>query len=380
MNGQYDFSVTGVMKDIPANSTLRHGLLVPLEFMKEFGWFIDRWESDNVSTWLQIKDPRQAEAVEKKIVGLYQAQAIQKEARLVGLKTINLYASPQPGQASQKIQTVYLFSGLAAAILLIACINFMNLSTARSSKRALEVGLRKVVGAQRRNLIGQFYSESLLVTGIALALALGLVLVLLPSFNALAGKSLTFRSILRIEYLFAFLGIALVTGIVSGSYPALFLSSFQPVKVLKGTLRMGVKSGMVRKALIVTQFGLAVVVLVGTLVVLKQVSFLRTKSLGYDKDQLIYMSLQGETQSGFNVLRERLLRETNAAGVSGVFQRPTMFSSRSDGADWDGRTPDQNPTIVYSAVDPHYVETMKIEMAEGRAFSEIFPGITPTTL
>jgi len=376
MDGQFDFTIAGIMKDVPANSTIQYDLLVPLEFMREFGWYIDRWESVNVTTWAELGDRGQAEAVRTKISELFRTQlpSSPPEPELVALTSINLHASAQPGQTSQKIQTVYLFSGLAVAILLVACINFMNLSTARSSKRALEVGLRKVVGASRRNLIGQFYGESLLVAGIALLLALGLVLVLLPSFNALAVKSLTVRSLIRIEYLLAFLGVAFVAGLLSGSYPALYLSSFQPVRVLKGTLRTGAKSGLVRKALIVTQFGLAVIVLVGTLVVLKQLNYLRSKNIGYDKDQLIYVSLQGETRNGFNVFRERMIRETKVSGVTGIFQKPTMFGSRVSGADWEGRTPEQNPSIFYSAVDPHYIETMKIEIVQGRPFSADLSG------
>ena len=376
MDGQFDFSVTGVMKDIPANSTLQYDSLVPLEFMREFGWYIDRWESVNVTTWLELRARGQAEAVRSKISVLFRARMPSgpPEAKLTALTAINLYASARPGQTAQKIQSVYLFSGLAAAILLIACINFMNLSTARSSKRALEVGLRKVIGAQRRDLVGQFYGESLLITGIALIVTLGLVLVLLPSFNALAGKSLTVHSLMRVEYLLAYFGVAIATGLLAGSYPALFLSSFQPVKVLKGALRTGAKSGLIRKALIVTQFGLAVVVLVGTLVVLKQLDYLRSKSVGYNKDQLIYMALQGETQKNFAFFRERLIRETKVTEVTGVFQRPTMFGSRIQGADWEGRLPGQEPTIFYSSVDPHFIQTMKIEMAQGRPFSAEFSG------
>ena len=376
MDGQYDFIVAGVMKDLPANSTLQYDSIVPLEFMREFGWYIDRWGSVNVTTWLELRDRGQAGAVQKKVTEMFRTQipSSPPQSLLVGLTAINLHASAQPGQTAQKIQSVYLFSGLAAAILLIACINFMNLSTAQSSKRALEVGLRKIVGAHRRNLIGQFYGESLLVTGIAFLLAVCLILVLRPSFNALTGKSLTAQSLMRVEYLLAFLGVAFVTGLLSGSYPALFLSSFQPVRVLKGTLRTGMKGGLVRKALIVTQFGLAVVVLVGMLVVLKQMDYLRSRSVGYDKDQLIYLSLQGDTQRNFSVFRERLIRETNVSGVTGIFQRPTMFTSRISGADWEGRPPEQEPTIYYSSVDPHYIETMKIEMTQGRPFSAAFPG------
>ncbi len=376
LDGRFDFMITGIMKDVPSNSSLRHDLLVPLEFMREVGWYIDRWESDNVTTWVKLGDRKQADAARDKISGLYRDRFPDSapEPILVGLTTINLYASAQPGQAAQKIQTVRLFGGLAAAILLIACINFMNLATARSSKRALEVGLRKTVGARRRDLIGQFYGESLLITGVAFLLALVLVFVFLPSFNALTGKALVLRAFLRVEDILVFAGIAALTGLISGSYPALFLSSFLPVKVLKGPLRTGTKSGLVRKALIITQFAMAVVVLAGTFVVLKQLHFLRSRGVGYEKDQLIYLSLQGETRSSFPLLRDRLVREAGLAGVTGLFQRPTLFSSRVDGADWEGRSPDQNPSIFYSAVDPNYVETLKIDMVEGRPFSEAFPG------
>jgi len=374
MDGQFDFTISGVTKDVPANSTLRYDSLVPVEFMREFGWYIDRWESVNVTTWAELGGRDQAKAVKEKISRLYRTQmpSSAPEPELIPLTAINLYASAQPGQTSQKIQTVYLFSGLAAAILLVACINFMNLSTARSSKRALEVGLRKVVGASRRNLIGQFYRESLLVSGIALMVALGLVGILLPSFNALAGKALTIRSLLKIEYLLAFLGVASIAGLVSGSYPALFLSSFHPVRVLKGTLRAGARSGLVRKALIVTQFGLAVVVLVGTLVVMKQLDYLRSKSVGYDKDQLIYLTLQGEARNRYKFFREQVIREADVSGVTGIFQRPTMFGSRVSGAEWEGKPPELNPSIYYSAVDPHYIETMEIKIIQGRPFSDKF--------
>jgi len=376
MDGRFDFMVTGIMRDVPPNSSLRHEALVPLEFMREFGWYIDRWGSENVTTWVKVKDGAQADGVRTKLAGLYRSHfdPPSPNPSLVGLTTINLYASAQPGQAAQKIQTVRLFGGLAAAILLIACINFMNLSTARSAKRAMEVGLRKTVGARRGDLLGQFYGESLIVTGISFLLAIGLVFLFLPSFNALAGKSLAWRSFLRTDKLLAFAGIALLTGILSGSYPALFLSSFRPVKVLKGTLRMGTRSGVVRKVLIITQFALAVIVLVGTFVVLNQLRFLRSKSVGYDKEQLIYLSLQGETRSRFSAFRDQLARESDVVAVSGLFQRPTSFGSRITGADWEGRKPDQNPTVFYSAVDPRYVETMKIDIIEGRAFSFEFPG------
>ena len=376
MDGQYDFTVAGIMKDVPTNSSIQYDMLVPLEFMREFGWYIDRWGSVNVTTWLELEKREQAEVVREKVCALYRDALPEDppEAELVALTSINLYASARPGQTAQKIQSVYLFSGLAVAILLIACINFMNLSTARSSKRALEVGLRKVVGAHRRDLIGQFYGESLLVTGIALASALGLVFALLPSFNALAGKSLPARSLARPGYLLAFLGVAIAAGLLSGSYPALFLSSFRPARVLRGTLRTGAKSGLFRKALIVTQFGLAVVVLVGTLVVLKQSAYLRSKGVGYDKDQLIYLSLLGEGRKDFKLFRERLIGETNVSKVTGVFQQPMKFGSRIHGADWEGRLPGQEPSIYYTCVDPHYVQTMKIEMAQGRPFSEELSG------
>jgi len=372
LEGKYDFKVTGILKDIPAASSLQFDALVPLEFMREFGWYIERWDSINVTTWLELGRADQAAAAARKITALFRARtgSSRPEISLTELKTINLYASNNPGQTAPKIQAVYRLGGLAAAILLIACINFMSLSTARAAKRALEVGLRKTVGATRRDLIGQFYGESLLVTGIAFLAAFVLVLAGLPAFNVLAGKALTLRSVLRLDYLLAFAGVALITGLLAGSYPALFLSSFRPARVLKGALRTGPRSGLARKVLIVAQFGLAVTVLVGMFVVLGQLKYLRSRDVGYDKEQLVYVTLPREVQPQYRVLRESFLRETDAAGVAGVFRHPTVISSNFGVEDWEGRSAEQRLKAFYSAVDPHFLETVGVQILRGRGFSE----------
>ena len=288
------------------------------------------------------------------------------------LTDIRLYGRFGFGQLYGTIQMVYMFTVLALFVLLIACINFMNLSTARSANRAKEVGLRKVVGASRRHIIGQFYGESILVTSIALVIATIIVLSLLPSFNALSGKFFTAASLLHWQVITGLIGVTLLTGVISGSYPALFLSSFQPIRVLKGTLKFGSSGGFFRKFLVVTQFCLSIILLVGTFVVYEQVKYMRSKSVGYDKEQLLYLPLRGETGQSYETLKTELLKDPRILGVSGINNSPTSIGSNSWGADWDGKDPNRNVLIGAAAVDFNYVETMKIPMVEGRTFSKAF--------
>jgi hypothetical protein len=270
------------------------------------------------------------------------------------------------------VKYVYTFVAIALFILLIACINFMNLATARSAGRAREVGLRKVVGAQRKSIIGQFYGESILTAFLAGVAALVLVTLLLPAFNSLSGKTMALSALLSGKFLLGLLAVTLFTGVVAGSYPALFLSSFQPVKVLKGGVSGGAKSALFRKILVVFQFSLSILLLIGMGVVSRQVDFMRNKKLGYDKEQLIYLPMRGETYSSYAALKEQLLRNPRILGVTATHQPPTSIGSNGWSADWDGKDPAKRFLIGSGSVDFDYPETMKIEMAAGRSFSPKF--------
>jgi ABC-type antimicrobial peptide transport system permease subunit len=291
--------------------------------------------------------------------------------RLVDLKLTSIFGFNRSNQA---IQYVRLFSAVAIFVLLIACINFMNLATARSANRAREVGLRKVVGASRRTIAAQFYGESILITALAVLLAVGLVLALLPAFNLVAAKRIEPGTLLGWRFLAGILAVTGITSLVSGSYPAMLLSSFQPVKVLKGRLAAGGRGALFRKALVVVQFSLSISLLIGVGTVRQQINFLRTRTLGYDKENLLYLPLRGDATNSYESLKAELIRSPRVAAVTGTGEPPAFIYDNSSGAEWDGKDPELQVLISNGVADFDFVETMKIDMVVGRPFSEAYPG------
>ncbi|MGH7493756.1 MAG: FtsX-like permease family protein [bacterium] len=271
------------------------------------------------------------------------------------------------------IKYVYIFSAIAFFILLIACINFMNLATARATNRAKEVGIRKVVGSDRRQLIGQFLSESLFMSFLALVLALGLVELLLPAFNRLAEKHLQTFYVGNWSFWAALLGITLLVGALAGSYPAFLLSAFKPVTVLKGKWQAGAKSSWLRNTLVIFQFAASVILIVGTIVVKNQLQFIQTKNLGFDKEQVIVLHDAYALGDNLRAFKNEVLRNPNVLSgtVSGYLP---VSSNRSDTGFWpEGTRSGENAVSMQIwNVDYDYVRTMGMEIAKGRDFSEAF--------
>jgi predicted lysophospholipase L1 biosynthesis ABC-type transport system permease subunit len=261
-----------------------------------------------------------------------------------------------------------LFSLVAVFILLIACINFMNLTTARSVKRAKEIGIRKVVGAIRPVLMRQFIGEALLLSFLALILSFGLVLAFLPAFDHVTGKeiSLPFG---QPYFWISLIALILVTGFISGSYPALFLSSFNPVTVLKGTSKIKAGAVWFRKGLVVFQFVLSIVLIIGMLVISKQVSFVENINLGYDRDNFIYVPIEGELMKKYAVFKQEVSNMPGIQIVSRISQTPTEIENGTYGVDWDGKDPNSKPMFTNAAVGYDFAKTMKLEMLQGRDFS-----------
>jgi putative ABC transport system permease protein len=396
INNSHAFTVTGIMKNVPLNSSLSFDMLVPFDFVKTLGQYNDSMGQNDIVTFVQLHPQGNAATAGKKITQLVTKRIaveigndaeLQKQMQsdpalrkrfenyrgpdfmLMPLVDLRLFAYFGFSRNNMGIQYVYTFGIIALFVLLIACINFMNLATARSANRAKEVGLRKVVGAQRQSIIGQFYSESILTALLAAAASLILVRLFLPAFNTLSGKMMTLTNLLQGKSLLGIVAVTLFTGIIAGSYPALFLSSFQPAKVLKAGRNGGAKGALLRKSLVVLQFGMSILLLIGMGVVTRQIEFMRNKKLGYDKDQLIYLPLRGETYSAYAALKEQLLRNPRILNVTATHQEPTSIGSNGGGADWDGKDPSQKYLIGYAAVDFDYPETLKIEMAAGRTFS-----------
>jgi putative ABC transport system permease protein len=397
VNNQYPVTVSAVLKNVPDNSTIQFDALLPVSFLRNLGVDIESWRSNEIVTFVQLHPQSSVSAVNAKITRLvldrtltawrgdaenwkriqadpeqlkqYQSY-IGPDFTLMPIVDINLYGHFGFDQNNQAIKTVTLFAVIAVFVLLIACINFMNLATARSANRAKEVGLRKVVGAFRKSIAGQFYGESILTAVLAGIAALVLVVTLLPVFNALSGKHMVLSSLSNPRFILGMAAVTLATGFIAGSYPALFLSSLQPVKVLKGRAPGGARSALFRRILVVIQFSLSILLLMGMGIVSRQIDYMRNKKLGYDKEQLIYMPLRGETAKNYAVLKERLLRDPKIQGVTATHQPPTSIGSNSWGATWDGKDPNQRFLIGIAYVDFDYPETMKIDMAAGRTFNK----------
>jgi putative ABC transport system permease protein len=400
VNNAFPAMVTAVLKDVPDNSSLRFDALLPYSFPLSLDLDNRNWANNTVATFVRLHDKSVASVVNAKMTRLVRDRTMAQwrsdneeawkkvQADPEQLKQFNGYVGPEfmvnplvdirfrgdwgYNGTSQLLKTITTFAVIGLLVLLIACINFMNLSTARSVRRAREVGLRKVVGAQRRSIAGQFYGESVLTAVLAGLAALVLVVCLLPAFNAVAGKTMTLASLASLKFVLGILAVTALTGAVAGSYPALVLSSFQPIKVIKSRASDGIRGAGLRRALVVVQFGLSVLLLIGMAVAARQIDFMRHKNLGYDKDQLLYLPMRGEATKNYARLKERLLQEPKIQGVTGSNAAPTMIGSKSFGATWDGQNPSQRDLISCAFVDYDYTETMKIELAAGRTFSRQF--------
>jgi hypothetical protein len=274
INNRMDFTVTGVMKNIPRTGYLQFDALVPYELLRTLGRDLEQWDINTTLTFALLRKNTQPDSVAQKIHALVTKHDSGEEQTysLRPLTQIHLYSYFGFGDKRGNAQYVALFSAIAVFVLLIACINFMNLSTARSAKRAREVGMRKVVGAVKRQIIMQFFGESCIFTFLSLILALLCVNLVLPVFNALTGKDISFATLAGGYTPLAILGILLATGFIAGSYPALFLSSFHPVRALKGTISSGSSGTIFRKILVVVQFSLSISLIIGTGIVYSQLN------------------------------------------------------------------------------------------------------------
>ncbi len=374
-NDEYPLTVTGILAKAPTNSQFRPSLLTTIEFAKKTGNYYDNWGSNNIRTYLLLQENSNLTEVNRKITEIvhnnrdYESDT---QFMVAPLTKVHLYGYFGFSDSGQAIVYIYIFSIIAGFVLLIACINFMNLATARSANRAREIGIRKVVGAQRKNLIYQFIGESIVLAFLAVIIALLFVYLLLPLFNNISSKEIGIAALLQGKFLFGLLIITILTGIISGSYPALFLSAFQPVKVLKGQLSTG-RSRTLRKGLVIFQFTLSIVLTISTLVITQQLHFMRTKDLGFDQEQVIAVGIRGEIGKSYEALKSELTQLPQVENVSASSHRPTNIGSNSSGVNWDGKDPDYELVVGMSSVDFDYIETMKINMLQGRSFSRDFP-------
>lgn len=374
----YDVKVTGIIKNVPDNSSVQFDFLSPFALLKEFIGEdnMQNWNFNSFMTFIQLahntdeQDVNQAVAqnLDRLVPENAYEKLVLQPFKKIHLSSYVLHDFMGVGD----MKYVYIFSVLALFVLIIACINFMNLATARSSRRALEVGIRKVSGAHRLDLVKQFFGEALFLSFISMILAIFLVEILLPSFNRLSGKNLELDFAGNVSFYIGLLAIAVISGIFSGLYPALFLSSFQPVKVLKGTLRMGSKGGLFRRILVVMQFSLSVFLIIATMVIFKQLNYIHNADMGYERDHIVYLRMVGDSGLKYEALKQELKEGSNVLVVSASFALPTHNFNSPGSPDWEGRSADKRVYMNADFVDFGYFETLGIDMAEGRTFSQDF--------
>ena len=374
LNNALELKVTGIARKAPLNSTIRFDFLFPYDLLKSRGRTNEEFGSNSIWTYVQLRPGASVPAVNEKIRDFIKkrAQGSVTELTLFPFTRVHLHQYFGYEKTSAGIRYVYIFSIIAAFVLLIACINFMNLATARSAGRAQEVGLRKVVGASKKHLLVRFYSESMIFAFLSLFLALALVSLFLPWFNTLTGKEISFHLWGSQRFLLAIMGITLLTGVLAGSYPAVFLSSFQPVRILKGSLKAGAGSTLFRRVLVVVQFALSVFLIIGTVVVFRQMRYMQTASLGFDKEHLLTIRMRGNMASSYEAFRNELRKDSRISGITAATDLPSAIGSNSAGVEWKGKDPQQEILVGQCGVDYDYVDVLKIELLEGRNFSREF--------
>lgn len=375
VNNQYEFTVSGILGEIPNNSILNFEIILPFEFMKETGRYNESWGNNSITTYLMLNEHAFIDSVNAKMTRIVWTRNEGSDTQfiLAPLVDVHLHQYFGYGHDPGAIVYVYIFSAIALFVLLIACINFMNLSTARSANRAREIGLRKTAGASRRAVIVQFFGESVLLALISMVFALLIVISILPVFNNISGKELELNSLFSLKFILSMLLVTVLAGFISGIYPALYLSAFRPIRVLKGDLSTGMRSGRLRKVLVVIQFSLSVFLIIGTVVVYRQLNYMKNKDLGYDREHLFYVYMRGDIKEKYYTLKDELLRNPEVVNVTAGGHTPHQIGSNSSGADWEGKDPDLEVLFGYNPVDYDYVETMGIEMVSGRNFSKEYP-------
>ncbi|MGN6401460.1 MAG: ABC transporter permease [Flavisolibacter sp.] len=369
--------VTAVFENIPANSSLQFDFLRSWkDYIAQNSW-VNNWGNTSPQTFIQLRKDADAAKVDAKIrdfIYNYQpkSKGLLTELALQPFTQRYLYSNFKDGYIDGgRIEYVHLFSIIAIFILLIACINFMNLASARSSKRAKEVGIRKVVGAMRSSLIRQFIGESVLFKLISIFIALLLTSLLLPAFNNLTGKHLVLPVRQPFFYV-TIVGLLLITGFVAGSYPAFFLSSLNPMRVLKGKLQFGRGSAFFRKGLVIFQFALSIILIIATIVIFEQMKYVQNKNLGYNRENLIYIPIEGDLVKKYDVFKQEAKNNSAILNISKMRNSPTYIEHHTNSISWPDKDPNLNVPFADGVVGYDFVKTMDLHLAAGRDFSKAF--------
>ncbi|MCG8307547.1 MAG: ABC transporter permease [Cytophagales bacterium] len=370
INQEQEFIISGVMKNVPSQSSIQFDLVMPFENLEDLKPWVKSWGHSGPIVYATLKEGTDVDYFNEKFAAFlkerFGAEAVSE--RIAFLKQFSkIYLFGISENEVQRIRYVKLFSIIAIFILLIACINFMNLSTARASRRLKEVGVKKVVGAKRINLVLQFMGESVLISCLSLATATLFVFLYLPEFNHITGKQLSIQ--IDPDLLLRVLLLAIATGLIAGSYPALYLSGFKPIRILKSSISSSPGEVLVRKGLVIFQFSISILMIVCVLIVYKQIEFVQNKYIGYEKEHVIWFEMEGKLKENHKAFITELRKLPGVNNAAGTSHRMVGHNWSTTGVQWEGRDPEDRTGFQIVGVDYGFIEMMKFDFVEGRSFS-----------
>ena len=372
MNNHRDYVITGVIKDLPENVSFIFDWLAPFKIYLDQNDWLQSWGNNGIVTYVETEPNANIISLNKKMHGYVQTKQSETNAKLsiYPMNRWRMYNSFDPNGKEREGQLKYvnLFSLIAWIILIIACINFMNLSTARSEQRAREVGVRKVLGAGKNKLISQFIGEALFMSFLSTFLAVLIIFLFLPAFNTLVEKHLSLDIFNPLHFGGLFL-IALLCGLIAGSYPAFYLSSFNPIKVLKGLkFQSGGSAGFIRKGLVVIQFAISIILIISTIIIYRQIQHVKARDLGYNRNGLIYTTLTGKMKENFGVIKNDLMQTGLVQNATLSSQSVLQLGSNTGDFTWPGKDPNKQLLISIDNVSPEFIATTGMQMKAGRDF------------
>ncbi|MBL7859240.1 MAG: ABC transporter permease [Cyclobacteriaceae bacterium] len=365
----FEFKVTGILKDLPSNTDFKFDYLIPFKFLESLGENDTNWDNNSVSTYVKIKEGTVIDAFNnlvKDIKKKHSHNAQQSEVFLYPLTKMRLYSRFENGVvAGGRIEIIRMLTILGVCLVLIACINFINLSTARSQRRAKEVGVRKVIGAYRSSIILQFLCESVIITLGAGLIALIITYFTLPLFNMLIQQQLTLN-IESLKFWLLIIGLIIIVALLAGSYPALYLSSFRPARILKGQVLISASRNFLRNTLVVLQFGFSIMLIVSAIVIYKQISFVQNREVGYDKYNLIYQPLTGDLEKNYLSYKNDLIQNNLALSITKTSTPITERWSSTTEIQWNGKKPEDKFNFERIYIDEHFSSTASLSIIKGR--------------
>ncbi len=371
VDAKQDYAISGVFEDLPENVSFSFDWLAPFQVYEEQNQWLQQWGNNGVVTYVETNPNANVASINKKLHNYLdtKAQGLNAKFSIYPMTRWRMYDSFENGkEVPGRIKFVNLFSVIAWIILIIACINFMNLSTARSEQRAREVGVRKVLGAGKGKLIGQFIGEALVMAFLSALVAVALVYGSLPAFNSLVEKHLSI-GITNPVHIFSLLAIALICGLVAGSYPAFYLSSFNPIQVLQGLkIKASGSAGFIRKGLVVVQFSISIILIISTILIYQQLNHVKNRDLGYNKENLLYVEVQGRVKPHFNAIKNDLLSTGVVKNATLSNNRVLSLGNNTGDFTWPGKDPQKQILITVESVSPEYVSTMGMKLKAGRDF------------